>query len=381
MKKWLIGLLFAGTYSSAGIAVLPPQDSSTSTTANAPNTSSIPVNPFKETGIPKEIMQLPVAQRQELMKKAQNLNNAELQAVARSFAQQLDPNTSPVTATEPPPSGKPATPVHPAYKAKNRSLEELKRDQAFNNMLEDVMPLSPDQITRMHKYYDLTLQAKATPPSAPPSPQFTSTVVNLEPGSSAPVIRLAAGFVTTILFVDSTGAPWPITAYSIGDPQNFYVQWNQKDNTLFIQSLKVYAHANMAVRLWGLDTPVVLTLVSGQKTVDFRVDLQVGGRGPEAKPPVVTDTAFNAQVNPLLMNILDGVPPKGSIKLKVSGGYADAWLYDNKVYFRTKLTVLSPAWLSTVSSPDGTHVYEMMLTPYIVATQDGKTVDIKLSGL
>ena len=106
----------------------------------------------------------------------------------------------------------------------------------------------------------------------------------------------------------------------------------------------------------------------------------MGGRGPAAKPPVV-DTTFGAKVNPLLMNILDGVPPRGSIKLKVSGGFADAWLYDNKIYFRSKLTILSPAWLSSVSSADGTHVYEVMLTPYILATQDGKTVDIKLSGL
>ncbi len=54
---------------------------------------------------------------------------------------------------------------------------------------------------------------------------------------------------------------------------------------------------------------------------------------------------------------------------------------DGKIYFRTKCTVLSPAWTATVASPDGTHVYEMMATPYILASQNGKTIDIKLSGL
>lgn len=325
--------------------------------------------------IPKEILQMSPEQRENLLKQAGSLNNEQLQAIARNFHQQLNPQDPSISI----PSQEP--PVSPAQKAeKLQSIEALKREQAFNMLLEDVMPLSPEQIVQMHRFYDMTLQAKATPPSAPPTPQFISTVVNLEPGSMAPVIRLAAGFVTSILFVDATGAAWPITAYSIGDPQNFNIQWNQKDNTLFIQSLKVYAHANMAVRLYGLDTPVVLTLVSGQKTVDFRVDLQIGERGPDARPPVI-DVAFNANVNPLIINVLDGVPPRGSIKLKVIGGPADAWLYDNKIYFRTKLTVLSPAWLSSVSSPDGTHVYEMMLTPYIVATHEGKTVDIRLSGL
>lgn len=366
MKKYAFLLLLLFTYQQAW-GVLPA-------TSSPPPPLMAPSNEIASQ-LPKEILQMSPEQRENLLKQASSLNNEQLQAIARNFHQQLNPQDPSILA----PSQEP--PISIAQKAeKMQSIEALKREQAFNILLEDVMPLSPDQIVQMHKYYDMTLQAKATPPSAPPTPQFTSTVVNLEPGGMAPVIRLAAGFVTSILFVDATGAAWPITAYSIGDPQNFNIQWNQKDNTLFIQSLKVYSHANMAVRLYGLDTPVVLTLVSGQKTVDFRVDLQIGERGPDAKPPVV-DTAFNANVNPLIINILDGVPPRGSIKLKVTGGAADAWLYDNKIYFRTKLTILSPAWLSSVSSPDGTHVYEMMLTPYIVATQEGKTVDIRLSGL
>jgi intracellular multiplication protein IcmK len=360
--------------------VLPASSSPPLITSNAPSNDNLspPVVIPAEGAtppIPKEILQMSPEQRDNLLQQAKTLDNDQLQAIARNFHQQLNPQDPSIST----PSQE--APISPAQKAdKLQSVEALKREQAFNLLLEDVMPMSPEQIIQMHKYYDITLQAKATPPTAPPTPQFTSTVVHLEPGSMAPVIRLAAGFVTSILFIDATGAPWPITAYSIGDPQNFNIQWNQKDNTLFIQSLKVYSHANMAVRLYGLDTPVVLTLVSGQKTVDFRVDLQIGERGPDAKVPII-DVAFGANVNPLMINVLDGVPPRGSIKLKVIGGPADAWLYDNKVYFRTKLTVLSPAWVSSVSSPDGTHVYEMMLTPYIVATHEGKTVDIRLSGL
>lgn len=266
-------------------------------------------------------------------------------------------------------------------RTRKKSIKQQQNAEAFDGLMEEVLPMSPDQITKMHKYYDLALQAKATPASSPPTPHFSSMPVNLEPGSQAPVIRLSAGFVSTLLFVDRTGAPWPITAYSLGDPQNFNIQWDSESNTMFIQSTKRYVHANMAVRLVGLNTPVMLTLVSGQKDVDFRVDLQLQARGPEAFPAVVNNKSYTSDVNADMINMLDGIPPKGSLKLNVNGDFAQAWLYNEKIYYRSKITLLSPAWMATVSSPDGTHVYEIMPTPYLLATKDGQTINIKLTGL
>jgi len=75
------------------------------------------------------------------------------------------------------------------------------------------------------------------------------------------------------------------------------------------------------------------------------------------------------------------VPPTDSIELKVSGEHGRAWLYNNKLIFRTKLTLLSPAWSSSVSSPDGTKVYELMRTPLILASQNGKPIKIELTGM
>jgi intracellular multiplication protein IcmK len=351
----------------------PTNPAPASHTVPSPSSGTLPAN------IPQDLSKLSPEQSKQLLQQAKNLNPDQLQAIAKSFQQsQLPPPPSesvPVAKAmilerEPPPA-----PGQP-----QKSAAELQRDQAFGMLIDDVLPMSPEQITKIHKYYDKTLQAKATPANSSPTPNIRSERVSIEPGSETPVIRLAAGFVTSINFSDSSGAAWPLTAYSIGDPQTFNIQWDHKSHTIFIQSMKPYAHGNLAVRLWGLDTPVMLTLVSGQKNVDFRVDLQVAGRGPDAKP-VIIEAPTAASVNPLLMNILDGVPPRGSIKLHISGGPAEAWKVDNKIYFRTKLTLLSPAWVASVSSPDGTHVYELMLTPSILASQNGKTIDIKLSGL
>src|SRR3990167_4929750 len=41
---------------------------------------------------------------------------------------------------------------------------------AFNNMLTQNMPLSPQQIVRLHQQVDLAQRAASTPPTVPPKP-------------------------------------------------------------------------------------------------------------------------------------------------------------------------------------------------------------------
>lgn len=254
------------------------------------------------------------------------------------------------------------------------------RDQAFKQLLDKLSPLTPEQIIEMRKQQDKTQRAVATFPTTPPRPVSSTLTVDLSPGSTPPVIRLGAGFVTSIVFVDSTGQAWPISDYSIGNPKNFNIQWDKKTNTLFIQSAIAYNNGNLAVRLAKLNTPVMLSLVSGQKEIDYRVDLQVPGRGPNALEAIVGDS-LPCHPEPLLLSVLDGIPPPGSTELEVSGGCGRAWLWKGKLVFRTQLTVLSPAWSATVSSIDGTKVYEMSPTPIILATQNGKMVKVMLKGI
>ncbi len=253
------------------------------------------------------------------------------------------------------------------------------RDQAFKQLLDKISPLTPEQIIEVRKQQDKTQQAIATNPTAPPRPVSSTLTIDLSPGVTPPVIRLSAGFVTSLVFVDSSGQPWPIADYSLGNPKNFNIQWDKKTNTLFIQSVSVYSSANLAIRLATLDTPIMLSLVSGQREVDYRVDLQVLGRGPNAMAPIVGDGL--PTTNYSLLSVLDGVAPPGSQELQVSGDYGRAWISQGKLIFRTQLTVLSPAWSALVSSPDGTRVYEMSQTPLILASQNGKPIKIELKGL
>jgi intracellular multiplication protein IcmK len=124
----------------------------------------------------------------------------------------------------------------------------------------------------------------------------------------------------------------------------------------------------------------MLSLVTGQREVDYRVDIQVPGRGPNALIPIM-DNDIIPETNNFLLSLLDGIPPVGSVEVGVNDGYGKAWIFNDRLYFRTNLTLLSPAWSATVASGDGTRVYELIQTPLLIASKDGRAVNILLSGL
>ena len=261
-----------------------------------------------------------------------------------------------------------------------RSDDVVIDELAYEQVEKQMFPMPEKQIVKLRNKYQKIEQAKVEVPGTPPKPVATSQFVNLSPGSTPPVIRLSQGFVSSLVFLDSTGAPWPISAYDLGDPSAFNIVWDKTGNTLMIQASKLYNYGNLAVRLEGLNTPVMLTLIPGQKVVDYRVDMRVQGFGPNAQMATVNES-LPPLASKILLHILDGVPPNGSSRLTVSGGDARAWLFKNKMYVRTNLTVLSPAWLATMTSADGMHAYEMQKSPVILVSWHGKVMQLKVEGL
>lgn len=251
------------------------------------------------------------------------------------------------------------------------------RDEAFGKMTSTTLPMSPEQIELLHHIYDNTQRAAGMYPGVPPRPTSSSIAVNLSPGATPPIIRLQAGFVSSLVFVDSTGAPWPIDQISIGNPTAFNVQWDQKSNILLVQAITSYRSGNIAVILKGLNTPVMLELKPGQAAVDTRADIRVPGLGPNAKPEV---DDIPGTGSPVLLALLDGIPPPGSRLLKASLCDNCAWLLDNKLYLRVQFDVISPAWITTMSSADGTHVYEMQLSPVVLVSYNGKMLKMTIEG-
>lgn len=307
-------------------------------------------------------------------------------ASQQSFIPPAGGGAAAVTPGVPPPGALPP----PAAVSPNNGLQESQpqpgmvseqdlNNQAFNAMVKNQLPMSPEQILRLRELFNQSQFAAASTPGIPPKPVATSQLVNLEPGSTPPVIRLAQGFITSLVFIDSTGAPWPIEAYDIGNPSAFNIQWNKTDNTLMIQSTTLYTYGNLAIRLQGLATPVMITLIPGGRAVDYRVDLRIPGNGPNAAPiPVI---GLPGSANPELLSVLDGVPPPGSTEYQVCGGGAQVWVRGQQLFVRTHYTLLSPGWISTMSSADGMKAYQLQKAPLLLVAANGKIVQLKIEGL
>ena len=56
------------------------------------------------------------------------------------------------------------------------------------------------------------------------------------------------------------------------------------------------------------------------------------------------------------------------------------FLDDNELLIRTRLTILSPSYTSSMRSADGMKVYRMPKTPVIMASKDGNTYQLAIQG-
>lgn len=251
---------------------------------------------------------------------------------------------------------------------------------AFNAMMQQNVPLSPQQVVQLRQQIDSSQRAAAVAPNIPPKPMSSTLMVNLAPGATPPAVRLAQGYVSSLVFVDSTGAPWPLQSFDIGNPKAMNLQWDGKSNILLLQAVSPYSYGDIVVRLVGLPTPITLELISGQRVVDYRVDVHVSGLGPNAKD-VPMGTGLPNSANQLLLGVLDGIAPAGSRPLTVHGADAQAWLLGSKMYFRSRMTVLSPGWTGKVGSPDGMYAYELPRTSSVLISRYGEPAELKIEGL
>lgn len=253
-------------------------------------------------------------------------------------------------------------------------------DAAFTMMMQKNMPLTPQQVVLLRQQIDIAQRAASTPAVIPPKPVSTTLMINLAPGTTPPAVRLAQGYVSSLVFIDSSGAPWPIAAYDIGNPKAVNIQWDGKSNILLLQAVSPYMSGNIIIRLVGLPTPVTLEIVSGQRVVDYRVDAHVPGMGPNTKE-LPLGNGLPDSANQVLLDVLDGIAPAGSKFLLVRGGAdGQAWLLGDKMFLRTRLTLLSPGWIGKMTSPDGMQAYELQKASTVLVSRFGEPIELKIEG-
>lgn len=251
---------------------------------------------------------------------------------------------------------------------------------AFNMLMQKNMPLTPQQVVKLRQLIDRSQRAAITPANIPPRPVSTTIMMNLAPGTTPPAIRLAEGYVSSLVFVDSTGAPWPIAGYDIGDPKTTNIQWDGKSNVLLLQAISPYGNSDLVIRLVGMMTPLTLEIVLGQRVVDYRTDIHVSGIGPNTKD-IPMGSPLPAGASQLLLGVLDGVAPPESHPLTVRGAECQAWSIGDRMFLRTRLTILSPGWVGKMASPDGMYAYEIPKSSSVLVSKYGEPVELKIEGL
>lgn len=228
----------------------------------------------------------------------------------------------------------------------------------FTQMKDDELGLTPEQIREWKKELDRRQRAASGSGTSHNPKSVTGSIsVSLSPGAAPPMIRPANNRVSSFVVLDSTGAPWPVENFRVGDVDQFPVERldGPQGSSFTIDSKYAYGQSNLVLKLAGVATPVVINLISDQAEYDSRVEVRVQGRGPNS---VVTTGSVSRGVDSRLLEVLDGVAPAGKA-VKVDGleGVRGWILEDGRLMVRSPYKVITPSTRNFVSSADGTTVY------------------------
>jgi len=269
----------------------------------------------------------------------------------------------------------------------DESPEEKKehaRQQAFDAALEGLLPLRPEEIRVLLERFDRTQESVETPVYPNPKPEVVVQNISLDPGAAPAVIKLAYGHVTTVNFLDSSGAPWPVQDISWAG--NFEIIQTDQDPERFTHMFRIspqseFAYGNMSITLTALRTPVIITLETNRDLVHYRFDAVIPDYGPLAEAPLIEAGITTSAGSEELSSVLEGIMPHDAERLSVSGtdSRTSAYRHNDVVYVRTPLTLLSPGWNSSASSADGTRVYEINDAPVLLLSDRGRMVRAKLT--
>lgn len=275
-----------------------------------------------------------------------------------------------------------ATPPASAADAEKRKAEAKLRgtveDPDFKKAVDATFPLSPEQIERLGEVEDSIDRAVGS--RRPPAVSTATVHATTRPGSPPPRILLTDDFVTSLSFLDNTGAPWPISRALAGNSNMFGVEVPPAaGNVVIIAPLRKYATSNLFVLLEGNSVPVMVTLENNRSAAYYNVNLVLDAKGPKAlkeeiRPPAdpIDDSFMRA-----ILDGAGGVTP-GIRQVKISGSASStAFIAASKFYLRTPFTLIFPNNNTASMRSGGMRVYELPITPLItVADENGRPLDL-----
>jgi intracellular multiplication protein IcmK len=310
---------------------------------------------------------------------------ATAQTVINQGGRQTQSTGAPAPATQAQAAAPAAAPVPPAALPAVQPMPTLPALPAPPSGLESVtqslLPLGPADIRELHKRIDAAKKAASDRPDGLPKPLASTVTVDMSPGATPPLVRVTPYHGAAVNFIDATGTPWPIMRAVNFTGKDFSVEVPIDGGaSITINANGFYTNGNVAVYLKDLALPVVVALSSGQREMDYRVDIRIPRRGPNAPAPVM-QTETEPQFDKALIELLDGVTPQNARPLGVKGAAnTQAWRLGDKLVIRTTLTLRE--FRSRLFAADRTAVYEVTPRPILLATdENGMTRQIIIEGL
>lgn len=274
----------------------------------------------------------------------------------------------------------------PDYGNSEQKMDPL-GEEAFEAVLKRMAPMSDDQIRKERSHLDSRDRVMSEPANGViPTPHSGTISLSLKPGEDPPRIGLAPGNATVLTFYDQTGAPWPITSVTSGNSDAFATTkagQNGKTNMAVIAPKASYGYGNLVVTLEGLPVPVIFSVVNGSGVVDYRKDIRIRGRGPNAQEDITEGSSLQPANDKVINEFLDDLPPKGAVAVKTSNPDVEAWRYKHLLYVRSHMIMAAPDYVQDHKSPEGSRAYaidEYTLrgSPVLQFLVDGRSVYVDL---
>lgn len=256
----------------------------------------------------------------------------------------------------------------------------------LDESIEQLIPLDPQDVRKFIQKRD-AIESVVEP--GPAQMKTATRQINATPGAVPQVIRLTHGYSSTLLFQDSTGAPWPILSTILGSPKSFQAvqpkvestedgknAQNTHSNLINLVPLTSHASSNLVVTLEGAAYPVIIQLltdsaVKTSRTTDALVVFRLNKLGPNANVPQVGPTT-PVTVTPELLSFVHGIPPQGAVQMRTDPIFPNlrVWEFKGQYYLRTPYPAVWPAWTS-IANGDDIRVYVMPKAPMLVLSING----------
>lgn len=262
----------------------------------------------------------------------------------------------------------------------------------FDQAMDQVYPLSPEQIRQIREAREQTQKAITEKPDVTGSARANAVrFVDLTQGAAPEKLRLVLNYTSTIMFVGENGAPWPIETITTGNDALLSItQPEQRNTSAMLTPKKPWAPTNITAMLEGRVAPVTVFANVHSDPVDGLdavVTIRVDGIPPGTEPLPIKTAGV---VDDALQNAIHFAPGKNWKRLPIKDDKLplkmNVWTSPNGKRAIVRLAgggMRFPTWDAQANSVDNTvHVYRFNHVPlmFLVADRDGVGYQVRVEG-